>query len=84
VTVSLEEVPTDPPPKTNPTSGGIAGRRTHIVAGAETLQSVAFGEYGDAALWRGLADLNGIDDPFRVRPGTSLLIPPATVAAERS
>ena len=54
------------------------------MAGADTLQSVAFSEYGDAALWRGLADLNDIDDPFRLRPGTTLMIPPATLAAERS
>jgi hypothetical protein len=84
VSVSFEEVPQDPPPKTNPTSGGIAGRRTHVLAGVDTLQSVAYAEYGDAALWRGLADVNGIDDPLRLEPGRTLLIPPATVAAERS
>jgi hypothetical protein len=84
VNVGFEEVPADPPPKTNPSSGGIAGRRTHLVAGADTLHSVAYAEYGDTTLWRGLADVNGIDDPLRVPPGTTLLIPPATVAAERS
>ena len=84
VTVGFEEVPADPPPKTNPSSGGVAGRRTHLVTGADTLHSVAQNEYGNAALWRGLADVNGIDDPLRLRPGTTLLIPPATVAAELS
>jgi hypothetical protein len=84
VTVGFEEVPADPPPKTNPSSGGVAGRRTHLVTGADTLHSVAQGEYGDPALWRGLADANGIDDPLRLRTGTTLLIPPAAVAAERS
>jgi hypothetical protein len=83
-TVSFEEVPADPPPKTNPSSGGVAGRRTHVLTEADTLYSVAYTEYGDAALWRGLADVNGIDDPLRLHPGTTLLIPPATVAAEHS
>jgi hypothetical protein len=84
VNLSLEEVPADPPPKTNPSSGGVAGRRTHLVTGADTLHSIAQAEYGNAALWRGLAELNAIDDPLRVRPGTTLMIPPAIAAAERS
>jgi Contractile injection system tube protein len=83
VSVGFEEVPAEPP-KTNPTSGGVAGKRTHVVAGADTLHSVAFGEYGNASLWRGLAAANGIDDPLRLRAGTTLLVPPATVAEELS
>jgi nucleoid-associated protein YgaU len=83
VTVGFEEVPAEPP-GTNPTSGGVAGKRTHLVGEADTLHSVAYTEYGEAALWRGLADLNGIDDPLRLTPGTTLLIPTATAARERS
>jgi len=84
VNVGFEEVPVDPPPKQNPSSGTVPGQRTHLLTDGDTLHSVAFAEYGDAALWRGLADVNGIDDPLRLRPGRTLLIPPATVAAERS
>jgi nucleoid-associated protein YgaU len=51
-----------------------------MVAG-DTLAAVAFREYGDATLWRAIADANLIDDPLRVRPGTELLIPPAVEAA---
>jgi Contractile injection system tube protein len=81
VNVGFEEVPMEKP-KTNPTSGGPAGRRTHVVGASDTLHSVAYSEYGDAALWRGLAAFNRIDDPLRVGTGTTLLIPPATVATE--
>jgi nucleoid-associated protein YgaU len=83
VGVGLEEVPAEPP-KQNPSSGGMPGQRTHLVSSADTLHSVAYAEYGDASLWRGLADANGIDDPLRLMPGTTLLIPPATVAVELS
>jgi nucleoid-associated protein YgaU len=83
-TVSLEEVPTDPPPKQNPTSGGLAAIRTHRMVAGDSLTSVAYAEYDDAGLWRALADVNGIDDPFRVAAGTSLRIPsPAEAAGYR-
>ena len=36
---------------------------------------VAYQEYGDARLWRTLAEYNGIDDPLRVRSGTDVLLP---------
>ncbi|HKF75339.1 MAG TPA: peptidase M23 [Candidatus Dormibacteraeota bacterium] len=81
--ISLEEIPTDPP-KTNPTSGAIAGRRSHVMAAGDSLHSVAFREYDDPALWRGLAAVNGIDDPLRVAPGTRLLIPTADEAGALS
>lgn len=84
VNVSFEEVPSDPPPKTNPSSGGGPGNRSHMVTGADTLHSIAWSEYADASLWRGLAAVNGIEDPARIAAGTSLLIPPADVAAELS
>jgi hypothetical protein len=78
--ITLEEIPADPK-KTNPTSGALAGRRSHVMAAGDSLHSVAFREYDDPALWRGLAAFNGIDDPLRVAPGTRLLIPTADEAA---
>jgi LysM repeat protein len=70
--------------RTNPTSGGVAEYRTHIVAAGDTLHSVAYREYGKASYWRGLAVLNGIDDPLRIQPGVRLQIPPVAEAAAAS
>ena len=61
----------------NPTSGGQPGRRTHTVGEGETLQSIATANYGTPALWRRIAEVNGIDDPARVRPGTTVYLPNA-------
>jgi nucleoid-associated protein YgaU len=80
VTIGLEEFPIDPK-KTNPTSGSPAARRTHDVIAGDSLHSIAFAEYDDPALWRGLARFNGIDDPLRLNPGTRLLLPTADEAA---
>ena len=63
-------------PRQNPTSGGIAGHRTHILKEGETLDYLAAQEYGSAALWRYIADVNGIDDPLRLKPGHVLALPP--------
>jgi nucleoid-associated protein YgaU len=83
-TLQLEEVPTDPPPRQNPTSGALAATRGHRMVDGDTLQSVAQRQYGDVAQWRALADANGIDDPMRVLPGTQLLIPDLVVEAEEA
>ena len=60
---------------TNPTSGGPAGRRTHMVKAGDSLQSVATSYYGRPGLWRQIAMINKIDDPARVRPGETLYLP---------
>lgn len=72
--VTLEEVPIEVK-RTNPSSGGPSGRGRYVLGDGESLHSIAFREFGDAALWRGLAAFNGIDDPLRVPVGTSVLIP---------
>ena len=36
---------------------------------------MAYRAYGDAGLWREIAEANEIDDPMRLHPGTRLLIP---------
>ena len=51
----------------------------HITAQGETLQGLAAALLGDSALWRDIADANGIDDPLNVPPGTRLVIPPRPV-----
>ena len=77
VTVSFSEIPTKKEPQ-NPTSGSPAGTRSALVTEDAGLAAIAYREYGRASLWRGLAAANGIDDPFRVPIGTSLLVPQRT------
>lgn len=74
VDLSLQDGASTPAP-TNPSSGGLQTRRHHRVVLGETLHSIAFAEYGDASLWRGIATSNSIDDPLRIRSGTDLLLP---------
>jgi len=75
-TVTLKEIAAEPA-KQNPTSGGRAANRSHTLVDGDTLPSVAYAEYGDPTLWRVLAEANGVDDPMRLRPGTTLLVPAA-------
>jgi hypothetical protein len=74
--ITLEDVPDDPQGQ-NPTSGARESRRSHLLDEGASLHSVAYREYGDAGLWRGLAAFNGIDDPLRVAAGTRVLVPSA-------
>jgi hypothetical protein len=60
---------------TNPTSGGLPRRRAHTVVEGESLQLIAARCYGNAGAWRAVADVNGIDDPFRVRAGHTVYLP---------
>lgn len=69
------------PKGTNPTSGSDRPRRRHVLRGAETLHAVAFRTYGDPGAWRQVAELNGVDDPARLRPGVELLLPDVTELA---
>jgi nucleoid-associated protein YgaU len=75
-TVSIEEMP-GVTAKQNPTSGSVTARRLHTLVAGDSLASVAYREYGDPAMWRALAVFNRIDDPLRVRPGTTVLVPGA-------
>jgi nucleoid-associated protein YgaU len=59
----------------NPTSGGLTGRRAHTVGHGESLQSIATTNYGNPNAWRRIAEVNGIKDPTRVRPGETVYLP---------
>ena len=48
----------------------------------DSLAVIAYREYGNPALWRPLADVNGIDDPMRVRPGRTIFLPTADELAD--
>lgn len=74
VSITLDQVPKDFK-RQNPTSGAVVGRSARLVGDGDSLQSIAFQEYGDPTLWRGLALFNDIDDPLRLAPGLSLLLP---------
>ena len=74
--VSMEEMPGDPLGQ-NPTSGALSAHSVHTVIAGDSLASIAFREYGDPAMWRPLAAANGIDDPLRLRVGTTLMVPAA-------
>ncbi len=75
-TVNLEEISKEQKGQ-NPTSGALATHRVHTVSTGDTLASIAWREYGDPAMWRAIATTNRIDDPMRLRAGSSLLIPAA-------
>ncbi len=66
-----------PQPKQNPTSGGEPGSQAHRVIAGDTLASIAYAEYGSTSGWRRIAEANTfIDDPLRLVPGRTLVIPP--------
>ncbi len=68
----------------NPTSRAIDSRRVHTVLDGDSLQSIAYRELGKAAYWRSIAVLNGIDDPLRLRPGQTVIVPAPADAARLS
>jgi len=72
--VAMEEMPGDPP-RQNPTSGAVTAHTEHTVVAGDSLASIAYREYGDPAMWRPLAEVNGIDDPMRLPLGATLLVP---------
>ena len=80
-TVALEEIAAEPG-KQNPTSGGLRPRRVHTVREGDTLAAIAYREYGNPAMWRQVAEVNGIDDPMRLERGRSVFLPTATEMTE--
>ncbi|MFD7135580.1 LysM peptidoglycan-binding domain-containing protein [Streptomyces sp. NPDC059894] len=74
--VSLHEIPSKTKGQ-NPTSGALTARRVHRVVAGDSLQSLAWREYGDANVWRAIAETNGIDDPRHLPTGTELVLPAA-------
>jgi len=74
VTVTLQEVLPNVV-RQNPTSGAKGAPSSLLVLAGDCLASIATSQYGDPNNWRAIADANGIDDPFRLRPGRRLLVP---------
>jgi hypothetical protein len=81
--VSILEYPLDPEGQ-NPTSGALRSSRGHRVVLGDTLASIAHQEYGTPTFWRAIATANELDDPFNLRLGRELLLPPADDAVRMS
>ncbi|WP_326577188.1 LysM peptidoglycan-binding domain-containing protein [Streptomyces sp. NBC_00487] len=74
--MSLHEIPSTTKGQ-NPTSGALTARSVHRVVAGDSLQSLAWREYGNASAWRAIAEANGIDDPTRLPTGIELVLPAA-------
>jgi phage tail-like protein len=74
----------NPPALTNPTSGGLPGRHSHMLVAGESLPHVAMASYGRPGAWRAVARANGIEDPMRVRPGAVIYLPNSEELPARS
>ena len=81
--ITLEEKP-EPEAGQNPTSRAANSHRAHTMVEGDTLQSVAYRRLGKASYWRAIAELNDVDDPLRLEPGTVLLVPSKADAARGS
>lgn len=49
--------------------------KRYVVRRGDTLAGIAHQRYGNAAEWRPIAEVNGIDNPLQLVPGTVLVIP---------
>jgi hypothetical protein len=50
----------------------LLGSGSHVVRDGDSLPSIAYTHYHDLDRWRVIAEANGIDDPLRLRRGTTL------------
>jgi len=60
----------------NPTTPGMAGYKRYTVSDGDTIDWIAFQEYGDATQWRHIAETNNLDDPRRLKSGQVLTLAP--------
>ncbi len=65
-------------PGQNPTTKGSPGYKRRVVREGETIDWIAFDEYGDSAMWRHIADVNNLNDPMKLKPGQILAIAPVS------
>jgi nucleoid-associated protein YgaU len=62
-------------PPQNPTSRS-AARKMHVVTEGESIDWIAYQEYGRPSHWRHIAETNDLDDPRDLRPGQVLNLVP--------
>ena len=63
-------------PGQNPTTVGQPGYKHRLIKEGDTIDWIAFEEYGDSAMWRFIAETNRLDYPQQLRPGQMLAIAP--------
>ena len=63
-------------PGQNPTTVGKPGYKRRVVKEGDSIDWIAYEEYGDSARWRFIAETNNLDNPRRLRPGQVLAIAP--------
>jgi nucleoid-associated protein YgaU len=59
----------------NPTTRSTGALSSHLVRDGDSLPSIAYKAYGDATMWRAIAEDNGIDNPLRLTSGRTLRVP---------
>ena len=64
-------------PGQNPTTICKPGYTRRMVKQEETIDWIAYDEYGDSTMWRYIAETNNLDNPGRLRPGQVLAIAPS-------
>ncbi len=62
--------------KQNPTTQVKPGYKQRLVKDGDTIDWIAHEEYGNAAMWRFIAETNNLDNVNRLRPGQLLSIAP--------
>jgi hypothetical protein len=76
LSVSFKEyIPIDIQVRKKPNQSADHAKR-YTVRQGDTLSSIAYAEYGDAATWRPIARRNAIANPRTIQPGLTLIIPP--------
>ncbi|MBI1878919.1 MAG: peptidoglycan-binding protein [Chloroflexi bacterium] len=75
VTVTFEQLSEEKPKRQNPTSQS-ESRKIWVVHEGQTLDWIAYQEYGDPACWRYIAETNNLMDPKELRPGQILKLVP--------
>jgi hypothetical protein len=63
-------------PGQNPTTISYGGYRVRSVKEGDTLDQIAFEEYGDSTMWRYIADTNSLSNPLKLKLGQTLTIAP--------
>lgn len=74
VTVTLKQVP-ETTGAQNPTTR-VEPRKIWIVHEGQTLNWIAYKEYGNPVYWRHIAETNNLDDPLDLKPGQVLKLTP--------
>jgi hypothetical protein len=76
LSVTFKEYKTLPELVREPRQQSADKSKRRVIVGKDSLWALACREYGDAALWRLIAERNDLDDPRDVSPGDWVTVPP--------